>query len=748
MSEHTNKYWLLAAMSAVVLPLSSMTYAAEDSAEDPDAEKFEQITVTSSRRIQTIQDVPASVTAVNPESFLNTGLSSIGDIIDYTAGFNIDRGNGQRGRGSIAARGVSQTGSTAVTAIYVDDVPMTSNSGFAEGGTLFFDGLLGDVERVELIKGPQGTLFGATAISGAIRYISKEPALFDSRGSITADISTIKDGGVNKQYRGFYSFPIVEDKLGLTLSGFSSDDAGYVDQVDPATGEVLREDANDSENYGYSADLFYEASEDLSFRIKGLKQKSSFGMGSAVRIASLDKDEAYGKLKGDDSFGSDEMENTMLSASMTYEFSGATLDVTTSDVEYEVVRSVDYTQIYGPYLDLLAGNPPGTTTSAPVTYDIYSEKQVHEARLTSKNNDKFEWIAGLYAADESTNNQQSLIGLPTNIVGLIASFPSEYEEVAAFGNLTYYVTPEFDVTAGVRLAKTELALRFIQDGLLLQTSDEQLETAKADIQTYLLTTRYRPNKDTSFYARIASGYRPASSNLSLIDPVTGVLLSQPTIEQDDMWSYEVGVKGDMDNRWFSYDTSLWYITWDNFQSQVYFNGLGTEGNAKDGVTAYGFEGAFTINPGNGFSVTTSVAYSRSTLNEDEPQLYGLKGADLAGVPRWRATSVGRYDFELANGTDAWVGGGFRYTGSSPSSFVNGDETNPLVNIDSDKILMVDLNAGLEWESIQLNFYINNLLNKEAYSGYTARAVPGTDTFNITGIPLQPRTVGASLTYSF
>ncbi|NVK57635.1 MAG: TonB-dependent receptor [Alteromonadaceae bacterium] len=750
MSDFKQKTTLLAMMSVMSAMTIPLTAFAQDTEQDNNAEPLvEKITVTTSRRVQTIQDVPASVTAIQPGDFLASGINSIADIIDYTAGFNINRSGGQRGRGSITARGVSQQGATAVTAIYVDDVPMTSNSGFADGGALFFDGLLGDVQRIELIKGPQGTLFGATAISGAVRYISRDPALFETRGSVTADYSHIEDGGNSKQYRGYVSVPLIDDKLGLTLSGFKADDAGYVDQVDPATGEVVKKNANDSDNYGYSADLLFEASADLSFRVKAIKQKTSFGLDASVRLASLEKEEVYGKLTTDNSFGSDEMETEMFSASMTYELDFATLDATTSKVEYNNVSAIDFTSIYGPFLDMLTGNPVGTTTSAPVTYDIWSDKNVSEIRLTSKNNDQYEWIAGLYHAEESTDNQQSLIGQPLNIVGLIASFPSEYDETAAFGNFTYYLTKDFDVTAGMRYAKTELALRFIQEGLLVggEPSDKQLDTAQGDITTYLFAARYRPHADMSLYARIASGYRPASSNLTVADPATGEILSQPVTEQDDLWSYEVGAKGDFFDGMFSYDTSLWYIDWDNFQTTVYFYGQGTDGNAKDGITAYGTEGSFVFNAGNGFTLNTSVAYSRSTLNSDEPELFGEKGAAIPGVPKWRASAIGRYEFELSSGIEAWVTAGLRYTDSSDGALVNGDPSNPLFNLPSDTITQVDLSAGMSWNELTVTAYLNNAFNKYAYSNYTALSLDGVNA-DVVGVPLKPRTLGATITYAF
>lgn len=737
------------ALSILAASSISSPLMAEENETQAEEQVIEKVTVTSSRRVQAIQDVPASVFAVAPESFVKSGLTTMGDVIGYTPGFNFESSNGQRGRGAITSRGVSQQGETAVTAMYIDDVPITSNSGFGSASSVFFDGLLGDIERVELIKGPQGTLFGATAIGGAVRYISRKPTMDESRGSISADFSSINGGGVSKLYRGYYSTALVEDTLGITVSGFSADDAGYVDQVDGTTGDILTEDANDSDNYGYSADLYYQATDELDFRVKGIKQKSEYGFGSNVNISNLDKEETYGEFTSNGAIGEYVTEQEIYSATINYEADFASVNFTSSYVSSESSSANDATARFGALLELLGGLEDGAVTAAPLSVVTESEKTSHELRFTSNKEGNTEWIAGLFYADESTSNEQSLVGLPANILGLYANFPSEYKELAAFGNFTYYFSPKFDVTAGMRFSKNELALTFVQDGLLLggQFSEEQLETAKDDVQTYLLSTRYRPSDDTSIYARIASGYRPASSNLAVNHPQTGELLSQTTVDQDSVWSYEVGVKGDLAQGQFQYDTSLWYLDWDDFQANVTFFDLSTMGNARGGITAYGFDGAFTYMATKDFSIKTAIAYSDSTLNEDEPALFGVKGAALPRVPKWTLSSIARYDFEI-NSVYSWFSAGFRYTDSSPSAFTNDDPSDPTLNIQSDAYALIDLNTGFELDNLSVNFYVNNLFDDSSYSSFSGSAVAGTDIMSITGVPVKPRTIGVSATYSF
>lgn len=722
---------------------------AEQDAANSEADDIEIIQVTSSRRVESIQDVAGSVVAVDPNELIQQGLNNMSDLVTKAPGFSFHSGSGQPGRGSVSARGVSQQNDSAVTAIYLDDVPLSSSTGFAAGGRLFFDGLLGDVERVELLKGPQGTLFGATALAGAIRYISREPELYEGRGSITADLSQTKDGGTNQVYRGFYSFPIVEGKVGLTVAGFMTDQGGFVDRVDPATGDIVEKNVNGSEDQGYSADLFIHPNDDLRIRIKAMQQESTYNYSSSVRLAGLDLEEAFGELTTDSDFATDDLTQTVLSASVSYNMDFAVLDVTSSYAKYEAFNEMDTTSLYGPILEQLGGLEPGSVTAAPLTRDVESEKTVLEARLTSNTDGDYEWILGAFYSDESTNNEQVLTGMPAGFLGLSAAFPSDYEETAVFGNLTYYINDNFDITGGLRVSRAEQTLVLNQQGPLAGgDSFEEMAPAKDTVNTYLLTARYRPNDLTNWYARIASGYRPASSNLAVRDPATGDLLSQAVIEQDDLWSYEIGVKGSSADRRLGYEIAAYYIDWDNFQTVSTFSGVTAGANARDGISVRGFETTLNYQLTDDFRYNLGLSYTDSTLNSDEPGLFGLKGESVPNIPKWTLNLGGVYDFRAFDNRPAWLSANLYYKDSAPSAFDDGSAARTSVNVPSDSYTLARLMAGIEFDNTTVTAYINNAFDTRAYSLYNAVAVPGTDTASVTATPLEPRRIGVTVTYSF
>ena len=137
-----------------------------------------------------------------------------------------------------------------------------------------FDGLLGDIERVEFLKGPQGTLYGAGAVGGTIKYVTRKPSLEKFSGVVAVDGASITDGGNTGLYNARITTPLIEDKLGLSLAGFYEENDGFTDRVDAVTGQLIKEDTNSYDRYGLSADLYLEASDQLSFRLRALHQKT------------------------------------------------------------------------------------------------------------------------------------------------------------------------------------------------------------------------------------------------------------------------------------------------------------------------------------------------------------------------------------------------------------------------------------------------------------------------------------------
>ena len=735
---------LLSAVSlAAVIAGVGSTGALAQSADTDREMVLEEIIVTAGRREQSLQDVPAAVTAINPGDFTAKGLKQVGEILNYTPGVTFTD-IGTKGFGNISARGVPQSSSIPVFGVYLDDTPISTNSTFSGGSTVMFDAMLMDIERVEVIKGPQGTLYGATSVGGMMRYISRDPAMEELRVTAGADVATTKDGEISQVYNGRVSVPLVKNKLGITLSGFWQDIGGYVDFMDSATGNLIEEDVDGSENLGYAADLLFTPTEELRIRLKYMKQETDYGIDSSVQLATYTSDEPL--IDGYTTIaepGDNYLDYEIISGSIDYDFDNVTLTSTSSWVEYTFGGSSDYTSIYGPVVDFYDGRDPGTTTN--VIFDLLagSEKFVQEVRLTSERMGNFEWIAGLYYSDETTSNSQDLVSTPAFDL-LTISFPSEYKELAGFGDVTYYFNEKFDVTAGMRLSKNKTTLSYDSTGLLLGTANIVSDPIKDTVDTYLFSARYRATENLSLYARVASGYRPASANLPIIDPATGDNLAPPMIDPDNAWSYEVGAKGTTAGGVFGYDVAIWKIDWSNFQAFTSFSGVNTGGNAAHGLNAYGFEGAFNLRPTDAISLTANATYSRSKLNEDEPGFGGVKGEQLPDLPKWKLSLLADYMFDV---TDSWAGTagfGVRYTGKFMSSYGASTSTYP---VEVEDRTLVDAHVSFTNDNVTFGLYATNLFNERALQGRTDDILGGGSS-NSLAVFERPRTIGANIKVDF
>ena len=697
--------------------------------------QLEEVVVTASRREQAVQDVAASVAVIDPQDFATGGLTSLTDILAYVPGVQFNN-NGAPGQGSITMRGVANIFSTPTVGIYVDDIPYGSVTAFAEGANFALDSLLGDLERVEVIKGPQGTLFGASSMGGSLRYITRDPALDEFRGRFAIDFSDTAEGGFNQLYKGAVSFPLVKDKLGLSVSGFFEDNEGFIDNAVSGL-----DDVNDSELKGGQASLLYQATDAFSMKLNYMKQKFEFDNQNEVPFDVATGEPLFGRYSNASADEPTEIEYDLASATFEYEADWATVTLASSYQEFLQPAVLDLTAFFGPIVDGILGVPVGTNQTL-LDSVISTDRWAHELRFTSADSDKVEWLAGLYFTSEESSNFQGVRVIPGPFDLVTQQFPSEYEEFAGFGNVTYYFTPQFDATVGMRYSSNDVSVTFSGTGLLAGPNIPKT-TVSDDVQTYLFNLRYRPSEDVSLYARIASGYRPVSPNLGLTDPSTGEILSVPFIESDSLWSYELGAKGVLGGGTVLYDVAVYQLKWQDLQVFRSFMGVNVGGNADSDVTANGVEATLTLQPTDSFYVIGGLNYASSELDDDDPAIGGLEGEQLPGIPEWTFSLKGNWSFPLGS-LEGFVGGGVVYQDSRKTSFIgNGvDIVPPSPNYTTDDYVTADLRVGVGFGRYELALFATNLFNEYAFQTASTAAGIGNATI------LQPRTIGAVFSAEF
>ncbi|NJO12376.1 MAG: TonB-dependent receptor plug domain-containing protein [Gammaproteobacteria bacterium] len=438
-----------------------------------------EVLVTAQKRSENVQDVPSSVSVFGGEQLERLNAKSLVDYAAYLPGFNINSG-GTPGQTTIVLRGVAPVGPGSVVGTYIDDTPLGSSSNYARATIYALDLLPDDIERVEVLRGPQGTLYGAGAMGGLLKYALRNPDLeqFSARvGGETFDIQGAGDMGWGA--RASLNAPLVTDKLGVRFSGFTQTTAAYSDNA--FTG---REDINEVEQTGGRAALLWQATDNFSVKLGGLWQRTKgdnnnyttlelTGIDPPTGQPTLGEATAFHPL--DEPFRKD---LDFYSLTLNWDVGGGSFVSATSYSDTQTVSLQDASQIFGSLYSLLTGGlvPDGNNA---FTLGLDLEKWTQELRFASVQGERFEWLVGAFYTEEKSGNRQESVAFDVNNAPIaifapffaFAELPTDYQEIALFGDATFKFSAAFDVTVGLRWAENEQEFRQISGGAILPTAD-------------------------------------------------------------------------------------------------------------------------------------------------------------------------------------------------------------------------------------------------------------------------------------
>lgn len=744
MTMHTSQNKLAAAIAASIAVAGGIFYSPATSAQEAAENVLEEITVTASRRDEALQDVAIAVAVVDVGEFADAGLTGLPDILTFVPGVAVVD-TGAPFSNAVYMRGINAFLSAGVVS-YIDEIPFGSSTVYTNPTPL--DGTLLDLGTLEVLKGPQGTLYGSSAMGGLLKFNTREASLQDWTGSLSADLSSTNGGGLNQLYRVNANGPIATDTLGVSFTAFWKDKSGYIDNV-----EIPVDGWDDYEYYGGSGSLRWAATDKLEITLQGLYQKST-QEGLATIQANHAQDALlpgkgpaepwYGKYEtGETDINPSEYEAQVLGLTIDYELGFGTLTSVTSLQEMSFMQSIDVTVPFAFFADLFFPES-APHSSAVLVGDLGFDKLTQELRLTSESNEKFEWIVGAYYTDEEGYNIQDLVITPT-VPLYFANFPSNYDELSLFATGTWYFTPDFDASVGVRYSDYSNDVELQTVGPLVAPLG--LTEIDDSITNYLFNLRYRASDTMSVYGRIASGYRPGGANFVLNDPATGQPLNNPLFEPDELWSYEAGIKGSTTDGRINYDVAVFYIDWQDYIISVNRGGLTVAGNAEQAISK-GAEASLSFAATDALTVTAMASYARAELGADEPDLGGADGDQLPNSPEWSGALDFDYRFNLGE-LPAYVGAAYRYKGSMPVGFPGFTDSDgtfyppsaPRLEIDS--FSLVDLRAGTTLGAVDFSLYVTNLFDEWAYVNFAPSFVSAS-----TGTPTRPRTIGAVVRWNF
>jgi iron complex outermembrane recepter protein len=773
------------------LATGGKSFAQSAGATGVEAGGIEQVLVTAEQREENLQNVPISISALSGYDLQAAQISNYEDIARAVPGVSFNSLAGVEGEDNIAIRGISSTSGSAAVGIYINDVSITVKN--------FFDGssepLLYDVDRVEVLRGPQGTLYGASSEGGAIRFITKQPDTSTYSSEVSADSSGTDHGSINYNAGGFINIPIVPGKAAIRISAYYEDLSGYIDHIDTQTGPLVPGQWVDPPtkkgvNQEHAADVNVTGKLVLS-------DNTTITPAVFMQQGHSDDNSAFypalGLWKQNKQVAESGTDILLLpSLTIDHDFGFANLTSVTGDFYRQYDRWQDGTYynstlfaeafldpLYPQYQsqnDSIIGN-----LGSPVKYFTRYEQISQEFRLASDTPGPDElplrWLIGLYFSDQHIHNrnfqqipgintafeeiygipmEQSLVNAAYGAPGVPLLFPNNVDEAdekvyderqyAVFGQIDYDVFYDLHASVGMRYLWARDSVNFTTYGFYqIGNVSPFNQTAYSSAFTPKYTLTYDVDPSSNVYASASEGFRLGGPEPSPVPfgPTTvcagdfaniGVTSNPLTFASDHLWTYELGSKNRLDDDRLSLDGAGYFTQWTDVQQQIYLPTCGYYFTANLGnAQIYGgeVEARFKPIPALTLGVTSSVQHAVITSTLNPAT--AAVGENLIDVPRFTVTGSIQYDFVLASGNLLTFRSDYTWTGASNGSYqvTNSNYYNPGYGI-------ANASIAYEFGEYEILAYVKNLTNN-----HTIIQQPEINTV-IEGYTVRPLTAGVSL----
>ncbi|NIB39073.1 TonB-dependent receptor [Pseudomaricurvus alkylphenolicus] len=734
-------------------------------AQDKGGLTLEEVVVTATKRSETLQDVSMSISAMTGDSLERVGATDFADIATSVPSLSL-RSSGP-GRTKLNIRGVSAaTGVAPTVSFYIDEMPVStissgSSTSFAQA---IVDPKMYDLERVEVLRGPQGTLYGSSSMGGTVRLITRQPVIGEFEGKVQAEMSSTKDGDLNHKLNGVVNAPLGE-KAALRVVGSYTDTDGYIDRINSNTGEEFADNVNSEETTSVRAALRVELGDNAYIQPYVFTQKTEMD-GKPNFDGPLRDLEQGSPFDAKEPF---EDEFTMTNLTYGHDFDGFSLLVSWSKVDREFTNAEDISDGYS----LIGIDPPNAAFSDE---DVELDDETIEARLSSNNDSPLQWLIGAYQKEaESDSGYRMMRGWDALSEFGLANTQKlqEYEETAFFGEVTYDITDQLVLTLGLRSLDYDYHSKEENWGWAFTGGDRttaNVRDAKLsdDDLNSKVTLTYHINEDSQVYATMSDGTRPGGINRVIPrseDPnepvgfacnndLIALGVSDPgAYEGDEVKNAEVGWKSMIGGGAVRFNGAIYRVKWEDIQQVVTTSGVcGNNFTANIGeAESTGVELELTAALSENLTLSAGLGYIDATFKEDVPSA-GIEDGDLlADVPEWTYNLSLDYVIPAKNG-EFFIVGTYNYVDETLELPGKASDDVSGSGIDSGNVRpdysILDLRAGYTsedgWEAV---LFVDNATDEEAIYGYNdaiAFAFSGSDPT----VRNRPRTIGASISYSF
>jgi len=711
--------------------IPTATWAQDQGTDTGNEGVIEEVIVTAQKREQVAQDIPISIFALTGDTLEQSGINFLEGIRDITAGLEIV--SSSPGAVQIAMRGVTNLSgtieSTAAVGYYLDETPL---SAFATAMPEF---ALWDANRVEVLRGPQGTLFGEGSMGGTLRVISNKPEATEFSSRLQGQYYSVKDGDSGYGIRGMLNAPFKQDELAFRLTFSHLDGGGYVDVPD-----LGLEDTNDVKSTDIRAALRWtpndKATIDFSYIYQDLKLDNIWGQTAWGVLDPQDQLSFAGPIG---KLSTEESEYDIFNLTIDYDFGFASLVSASSWFKQDRHTLLDLTT----QMPLFFGVPGDSHENLNTKVDVFSQ----EFRLVSNGDEKLDWTTGVFF---KTNDRELLqefyFDLPA--WGLIDE-TAAYQESSAdswsiFAEIDYEFTDRWSGQLGGRYYSDdrELTTTDLKDSVIFGTvAGTVIEGEGSDSHFSPKAAITWTGDDTLFYAKISNGFRSGGTNPNQSESPDQI---SAVYGPEELWSYELGLKNTLAGGQVQLNAYVYFNDWTDLQlGFVTDDGLFGFTENAGGAESKGGELEFMWLPTEGLTWAVNVGYTNAKITEDVfnafGQLIAEAGNRIPFIPKWTLGTTLDYVWPVSDSLQGVTHLGYAYRDETESNPENDD------NVRNDKYNQVRLRGGVQADSWGLYLYVTNLLNEEdtTFKSNPVAATPLTYTTYV-----RPRTIGVELTWDY
>lgn len=754
--KHRKRGHLLAVTVAAALAVPA--FAAEDDADDDAPRLLEEVLVTATKRSTNLQTTALSVSALTGQQLEDASAADIASFYRLVPGLSIlDRGPHQT---KTTIRGIENkthgSYNNNTVGVYVDDIPVTLlPSSQALNLNIY------DLERIEVLRGPQGTLYGASSMAGTVKYVTNKPRMNEYEANAQAMLATTDGGDPSYSVETMVNIPLVQDQLAARIVAYYRKDGGYIDKVFPGM-EVPGQDP--IPELGIAG---FDAYTLPSLEEKNANSRELTGMRAMLKWQPTDRLAITGTILYEDSQADDtwasqpqlygELEdgstikypsfdkNWIYSLVAEYDFGGASFYSSSNyiDREKDLIQAWDNGFPFG-----LA--PPGTELH-PMT-EAWGFSQ--EFRLVSQNDSRFNWLVGAWYFkfhDESSN--RSRLQIMPELTNWGQVFNTKGEQWALFGEASWDFTDKLTGTFGYRYSDFKQSdgptITFVEPTAVFfppYGEDPTITTYEDSVPSMKFDISYQATDNVFLYALASEGVRVGGFNKNILnDP-----RAPDQFSSDSLWNYELGSKATFMDGTLQLNTTLFYVDWSNMQNKISLSGVTFTGNAGESHIA-GLEFETVVNATDRLTFWGSGTFREAMLDEDmvvDPSVAtgteGKEGDRLLNVPNITLSLAGEYRFA---GLEQW-GGTLRadvnYVSDSYTRFRADPPADPSERARLDDYVLVNLRGRFQpFKNWNAELFVTNLFDTRAEVDILLRA-DGVETTTY----VRPRTIGLQMQYVY